>query len=72
VLQALPDGASTSMLADRLAGRRLEHDAITGAVLRTATRHLIETPQVEALHALLDGASAATNGQRLAAVNGGR
>jgi 2-dehydropantoate 2-reductase len=59
VLQALPDGVSTSMLADRRAGRRLEHDALTGAVLRAATRHLVEAPLVEALHALLDGASAA-------------
>jgi 2-dehydropantoate 2-reductase len=58
-LQALPDGASTSMLDDRLAGRRLEHDALTGAVLRAATRHLIEAPQVEALHALLEGTNTA-------------
>jgi 2-dehydropantoate 2-reductase len=58
-LQAAPGGAPTSMLADRLAGRSLEHDALTGAVLRAATRHVIAAPHVEALHALLDGASAA-------------
>jgi 2-dehydropantoate 2-reductase len=58
-LRALPDRASTSMLADRLPGRGLEHDALTGAVLRAAMRHLIAAPQVEALHALLDGSGAA-------------
>jgi hypothetical protein len=59
LLQELPAGTPTSMLADRLAGRALEHDALTGAVLRAATRHLIQAPQVEALHALLEGANAA-------------
>jgi 2-dehydropantoate 2-reductase len=57
-LGTLPADAPTSMLADRLAGRGLEHDALTGAVLRAATRHRVEAPLVEALHALLEGASA--------------
>lgn len=53
-LQALPDGASTSMLQDRLAGRPLEHDALTGAVLRAAARHDVPVPHLQAIHAMLE------------------
>ena len=53
-LQHFPDGATTSMLQDRVAGRPLEHDAITGAVLRAAYRHDIAVPQLRSLHALVD------------------
>ncbi|MFH8347049.1 2-dehydropantoate 2-reductase [Streptomyces sp. NPDC018045] len=38
-----PDGGS-SMLYDRLAGRPLEHEHITGAVVRAGERHGIPTP----------------------------
>ncbi|GGO43190.1 putative 2-dehydropantoate 2-reductase [Streptomyces daqingensis] len=38
-----PDGG-TSMLYDRLAGRPLEHEHITGAVVRAAERHGIDVP----------------------------
>ncbi|MFI9046595.1 2-dehydropantoate 2-reductase [Streptomyces sp. NPDC053427] len=40
---APPDGGS-SMLYDRLAGRPLEHEYITGAVVRAGERHGIATP----------------------------
>ncbi|UQA95339.1 2-dehydropantoate 2-reductase [Streptomyces halobius] len=40
---APPDGGS-SMLYDRLAGRPLEHEYITGAVVRAGERHGIGTP----------------------------
>ncbi|TDD73510.1 2-dehydropantoate 2-reductase [Actinomadura darangshiensis] len=54
-----PPDAGSSMLHDRLAGRPLEHDALTGAVLRAATRHDLPAPlnqAVLALLAALDGA----------------
>ncbi|MFI0716737.1 2-dehydropantoate 2-reductase [Streptomyces inhibens] len=40
---APPDGGS-SMLYDRLAGRPLEHEFLTGAVVRAGERHGIATP----------------------------
>lgn len=40
----VPEGATTSMRQDRLAGRPLEYDALTGAVVRAADRHGIEVP----------------------------
>ena len=52
-MQGFPEGATTSMLQDRLAGRALEHDAITGAVLRAAERHDLEVPHTASLHALV-------------------
>jgi 2-dehydropantoate 2-reductase len=48
-----PDGR-TSMLMDTEAGRRTEHDAIHGAVLRAADRHGIPVPTVRAVHGILD------------------
>jgi 2-dehydropantoate 2-reductase len=39
-----PEGATTSMLQDRIAGRPLEYDALTGAVVRAAERHGIDVP----------------------------
>ncbi|TCO45032.1 2-dehydropantoate 2-reductase [Kribbella antiqua] len=56
-LQALPEGSTTSMLTDRTAGRPLEHDAISGAILRAADGHGIETPRIRTLHALLNATS---------------
>ena len=43
----------TSMLQDRLRGRRLEYDALNGAVLRAAARHRVPAPVNRVLHALL-------------------
>ena len=45
--------ATTSMMVDRLAGRPIEADVMTGAVVRLGARHGIETPMNRALHALL-------------------
>lgn len=49
---ALPD-FQTSMLQDLLRGRRLEYDAITGAVVRAAERAGVAVPVNRALLALL-------------------
>ncbi|MDT0303006.1 2-dehydropantoate 2-reductase [Streptomonospora wellingtoniae] len=43
----------TSMLADRLAGRPLEYDLITGAVVRAGDRHGVPVPLSRAVLALL-------------------
>jgi 2-dehydropantoate 2-reductase len=53
-LAGLPD-FETSMLQDLRRGRRLEHDAITGAVVRAAGRQGVTVPVNRALLALLDG-----------------
>ena len=45
--------ATTSMLVDRRAGRRVEADAMTGAVVRIGARRGIPTPLNAAVHALL-------------------
>ena len=50
--------ATTSMLADRRAGRRIEADAMTGAVVRIGARHGIPTPLNAAVHALLSSINA--------------
>jgi 2-dehydropantoate 2-reductase len=42
-----------STLQDFEKGKRLEYDAITGAILRAAKRHGIAVPATEAVHALL-------------------
>ena len=47
-----PSGG-TSMLYDRIAGRPLEHDYLTGAVVRTAERLGVEAPLNRAILALL-------------------
>ncbi len=49
-----PSGGS-SMLYDRLAGRPLEHEHLTGALVRAAARHGIEVPLNRAVLALLRG-----------------
>ena len=51
-----PEGG-TSMLYDRLAGRPLEHDYITGAVVRAAEKHGIDVPLNRAILALARAAS---------------
>ncbi|NVO16424.1 MAG: 2-dehydropantoate 2-reductase [Rhodoplanes sp.] len=43
----------TSMLYDRLAGRPMEHDYITGAIVRMAARHGIDVPFNRAILTLL-------------------
>lgn len=43
-LAALPPDLGTSMLFDRLAGRRLEWDARNGVIARLGERHGIPTP----------------------------
>ena len=50
--------ATTSMLADRRAGRRIEADAMTGAVVRIGARHGIPTPLNAAVDALLSSINA--------------
>jgi 2-dehydropantoate 2-reductase len=53
-----PQGGS-SMLYDRLAGRRLEHEHLTGAVVRAADAHGIAVPLNRAVLALLSALDAA-------------
>ncbi len=48
-----PAEGGTSMLFDRLAGRRLEVEAVTGTVVALGERHGIPTPLNRALLALL-------------------
>ena len=58
-LAAMPPDLGTSMLFDRLAGRRLEWDARNGVVARLGARHGIPTPvsaDVSAQLEALDGA----------------
>ena len=57
MIQGHPPDGTTSMLVDRRAGRELEADIMTGAVIRAGQKYGIETPLNRALHALL----AATN-----------
>lgn len=44
----------TSTLHDRRVGKKLEHDAFTGALLRLGEKHSIELPEYEKLHRELD------------------
>jgi 2-dehydropantoate 2-reductase len=53
-LQNVPEGSTTSMREDRLAGRTLESDALTGAVVRAAERHGIDVPANRFVLALLN------------------
>ncbi|MEY9211107.1 2-dehydropantoate 2-reductase [Thermobifida halotolerans] len=50
---AMHPHSGTSMLQDRMAGRAVEHDLITGAVVRAADRHGIPVPLNRAVLALL-------------------
>jgi 2-dehydropantoate 2-reductase len=56
-LSALRADAGSSMLYDRLAGRPLEHEFLTGAVVRAAERNGIPVPLNRAILALLDVSS---------------
>ncbi|GAA4750505.1 2-dehydropantoate 2-reductase [Actinomycetospora chibensis] len=51
----MPPGLGTSMLYDRLAGRPLEHEYLTGAVVATGLRTGVPTPLNDAVLALLRG-----------------
>jgi 2-dehydropantoate 2-reductase len=58
----MPPGLGTSMLYDRLAGRPLEHEYLTGAVVATGRRTGVPTPLNSAVLALLRGVRSG-NGQ---------
>jgi 2-dehydropantoate 2-reductase len=47
------DQDGTSMLYDRLAGRPLEYEQISGVVTRLGRRHGVPTPTNQAVYALL-------------------
>jgi 2-dehydropantoate 2-reductase len=47
------NAVKTSTLQDLERGKRLEYDAISGAVVRTARRHGLSVPATETVHALL-------------------
>ncbi|MCB8838642.1 2-dehydropantoate 2-reductase [Aurantimonas sp. VKM B-3413] len=47
-------GSGSSMLYDRLSGRSLEHEHLTGAVVRAAERHGVDVPLNRAIFALVD------------------
>jgi 2-dehydropantoate 2-reductase len=51
----MPPGTGTSMLYDRLAGRPLEHEHLTGTVVAAGERHGVPTPLNTAVLALLRG-----------------
>ncbi len=53
MLFTFPPEAGTSMYFDRLAGRPLEHEAKTGAIVAAGKRHGIPTPINSALLPLL-------------------
>lgn len=61
-LQALPEGSTSSMLQDRLAGRSLEYDGLTGVVVRLGQEHGIPTPANSGLLALLSAIAPGTSG----------
>jgi 2-dehydropantoate 2-reductase len=56
-LASMPGNAGTSMLYDRLAERKLEHETLHGAVISTARRHHLATPMVDTMYALLEAIS---------------
>jgi len=56
MLMTFPPDAGTSMYFDRLAGRRSEVDALTGAVVAAGERHHVATPLNRMLLALMRAA----------------
>ena len=56
-LASLSDDSATSMLYDRVAGRELEYEVISGAVVATGARYGIPTPLNSAMSALLGAVS---------------
>jgi 2-dehydropantoate 2-reductase len=63
-LMTYPPGAGTSMYFDRLAGRSLEAEAISGAIVAAGERHGIPTPLNRALLALLSAVTDAAAAER--------
>ena len=61
LFRGFPEDAGSSMYFDTLAGRRLEADALTGAVVRAGARLGIPTPVNAALLALLNTISDAAS-----------
>ncbi len=57
-LDALPRHSATSMQLDRRNLRPLEHEYLTGAIIRAADRHGVEVPNIRAIHALISAISA--------------
>jgi 2-dehydropantoate 2-reductase len=57
-MDGLPRNSATSMQLDRRAGRPLEHDYLTGAVLAAARAHGIAAPTVAMVHGLVDALGA--------------
>ena len=53
-LQGLPGATPSSMLQDRAAGRRMEHQGLFGPVVAFGRRHGVPTPLTGAVLALLD------------------
>ena len=68
-MDGLPRNSATSMQLDRRAGRPLEHDYLTGAVLEAAARAGVAAPTVATVHGLVDalGAKPATLESEIAA-----
>ena len=68
-MDALPRNSATSMQLDRRAGRPLEHDYLTGAVLAAAEAHGVEVPTIALVHGLVDalGAKPVLIGEEIAA-----
>ncbi|WP_185992835.1 2-dehydropantoate 2-reductase [Streptomyces sp. 130] len=58
-IDARPPGAGSSMLADRLAGRPMEHDGLLGAVVRRADARGIAVPMCRTVLALVAALDAA-------------
>jgi len=56
-MAGFPADTGTSMLEDKLAGKPLEYDALTGTVLRLGARHQIPMPVNQIILALLRGIS---------------
>ena len=52
-LKAYPNSKGSSMLSDKLAGNRLELDAKTGAIIKTALKNKVETPRTQRIYNLL-------------------
>ena len=57
-MDGLPRNSATSMQLDRRAGRPLEHNYLTGAVLATARANGVAAPTVTMVHGLIDALGA--------------
>jgi 2-dehydropantoate 2-reductase len=71
VFASLPYENSTSMRDDRRAGRPLEVEALSGAVVRRAERHGLEVPTVATIDALTRWLSDSLSGRPPAPSGGG-